>query len=121
MIELNFSNVEDLVFFDSELQKILFRHFSLFEQWRLGKRIPYLRELGRQAILDLLNALNDEDVVVMETYFGDRIRVERLNYGIARSYRIPLSEACETLCGVEGLNYFDTWRDETHLYISFWR
>jgi hypothetical protein len=88
-----------------------------------GKRISYLREIGKQALLDFLNMLDDSDIEILEQYFGEKIEVEKLNYSIATNHKIPLSEskACEVLCGIEGFNYFSTWRDDEHLYISCWR
>jgi hypothetical protein len=124
MLYLNFSNAEELVFFDTDAQRLLPSHmFSIFEQWRLAKRIPYLKEMGKQAILDFLNTITDDDLVVLEEYFGQKIIVEKLNYSIASNYKVPLSEsgACEVLCGIEGFNYFSTWRDDEYLYISAWR
>lgn len=124
MLYLNFSNAEELVFFDADVQRFLPDHmFSIFEQWRLAKRIPYLREMGKQAILDFLNTVTDDDVIVLEEYFGQKIIVEKLNYSVASNYKVPLSEsgACEVLCRIEGFNYFSTWRDDEYLYISAWR
>jgi hypothetical protein len=124
MIYLNFSNVEELVFFDTSVQKLLPPHmFSMFEQWRLAKRVPFLRDIGKQAVLDLLNNLTDDDVNVLEQHFGEKIVVEKLNYNIALNFKVLLSDSniCEELCKVEGFNYFSTWRDEQYLYISFWR
>lgn len=124
MLYLNFSNVEELVFYDTEAQRLLPQHmFSIFEQWRMAKRIPFLREMGKHAILDFLNTLGDDDVAVLEEYFGEKIVVEKLNYSVAMNLKVPLSEArvCEALCGVEGFNYFTTWRDDEYLYISLWR
>jgi len=124
MIYLNFSNVEELVFYDRELQQRLPGHmFSLFEQWRLAQRVPFLRELGKQAILDFLKGLDEDHVAVLEEYFEDKIIVEKLNYSIAQNIRIPLNDVtlCRELCAVEGFNYYSMWRDEDFLYISFWR
>lgn len=122
---LNFSNVEELIFQDRDAQKVLPAHmFSLFEQWRLAQRVPFLRELGKQALLDFLGGLSDEeDIPTLEEYFGEKIIVERLNYNVAESIRIPLNEStiCKELCDIEGFNYFSVWRDEDFIYISFWR
>lgn len=124
MLNLNFSNVEDLVFYDTEVQRLLPIHmFSVFEQWRLSKRLPYLRDLGKQAVLNFLNNLNDDEIEILEHYFGEKIVIERLNYSIVFNFKVPLLETkiCDELCNVEGFNYFSTWRDEEHLYISLWR
>jgi len=124
MKQLNFSNVEEIIFHDRQVQKRLPHHMlSLFEQWRLAKRVPMLREMGKQAILDFLNGLDEDNIYALEQYFGEKIIVERLNYSIAENIRIPLNEStlCKQLCQIEGFNYFSTWRDENFLYISFWR
>ena len=124
MINLNFSNVEELLFYDKEAQRCLPMHmFSLFEQWRLGKRIPMLRSLGKAALLDVLNGLTDDDVVALEQYFGDRIILEKLSYSIVRNLKIPLAEKtiCEELCKVDGFYQISTWRDNEYLYLTLWR
>ncbi len=121
---LNFSNVEELVFYNKELQQQLPMHmFSMFEQWRLSQRVPFLREMGKQAMFDFLNGLDEDHLAILEEYFGDKIIVEKLNYNIAQNFRIPLNETtlCRELCEVEGFNYYSMWRDEDFLYISFWR
>jgi hypothetical protein len=124
MLYLNFSTVEELIFFDTAVQQKLPPHmFSIFEQWRLAKRVPYLREIGKSAILDFLNGLNDDDVAILEEHFDEKIIVERLNYSIAMHVKVPLSESkiCGELCKVEGFNYFCLSRDDEYLYISWWR
>jgi len=125
MIYLNFSTVEELLFYDRDAQKHLPMHmFGLFEQWRLAKMMPMLRDLGKAALLDVLNGLTDSDVASLEEYFNDRIFLEKLNYSIVRNIKVPLKdqqEICKNLCELEGFNYFSTWRDSEYLYLSLWR
>lgn len=80
--------------------------------------------MGKHSILDFLNNITDEDVEKLETYFGERIVIERLNYSTVLNLKISLKDnpkVCDELCDVEGFNYLTTWRDEDYLYISFWR
>jgi hypothetical protein len=125
MKTLNFSNVEELVFMDEIVRGIMPHDLSVyFEQWKLAKRIPLLGQMGKQAILDFLNALDDDHVILLEEYFGERVFVEKLTYMLALDFKIPISEAnemCKTLCKIEGSYYFSTYRDAEFLYISFWR
>jgi hypothetical protein len=124
MITLNFSNVEELIFYDTGVQKQLPPHmFSLFEQWRLSKRVSYLKEIGKQAMLDFLNQISDEHVSILENYFEDKIIVERLNYNIVLNLEIPLEDelVCNKLCEIVGYNNLSTWRDDKVIYLSFWR
>lgn len=122
MITIDFSNAEALIFHDAGLQKLLPDHmFSVFEQWRLAKRVPYLRGIGRQAVLDLLGMLTDEDVGVLSEYFGEKVLVKSINYSLAESYKVPLDEACDLLCDKVFFNYHSVWRDDVHLYLTMWR
>lgn len=124
MIYLNFSTIEKLIFYDKDAQKFLPPHmFGLFEQWRLAKRLPMLKDLGKTALLDVLNSISDDDVNLLEQYFGERIFLEKLNYSLVRDIKISLTDnkICEILCEVEGFNYFTTWRCKDYLHITYWR
>jgi hypothetical protein len=125
MKTLNFSNVEELVFMDKDAQELLPPAMQVyFEQWKLAMRVPLLGQMGKQAVLDFLNSLEDEHVYVLEEYFGERIFVEKLNYLLAMNLRIPIAETremCESLCKIEGSYYFSTYRDADYLYVSYWR
>lgn len=121
---LNFSNVEEEIFQDEGAQSMLPPYFSsYFESWKLGKQFPILRNFGKTALLDFLNQLDDSHVKKLEEYFGERIIVERLTYNLVYNVQIPLSEKeiCENLCDIIGFNYYSIWRDDSYLYISFWR
>lgn len=124
MKHLNFSTAEELIFRDSGAQQVLPSYFaSYFESWRLGKRVPMLRQFAKTAILDFINQLDESHTKTLEDYFGEKVIVEKLNYNIVRNIKIPLSETevCKTLCEIVGFNYYSLWRDELYLYISFWR
>jgi hypothetical protein len=125
MKSLNFSNVEELVFMDKNIQDILPPAMRVhFEQWKLAKRVPLLAQMGKHAILDFINGLEDDHILILEEYFGERIFVERLGYSLSMNYKIPISDAnemCQYLCKIEGSYYFSTWRDDEYLYATFWR
>ncbi len=124
MLYLNLSTAETLIFENKEIQNFLPIHmFSYFEQWRMGKRIPMLRQMAKRALVDFLDQLNDEHISILEEHFSERIFLERLNYRTVENYKIPLSEKqiCEELCNIMTLPYFSTWRDAEYLYVSFWR
>jgi hypothetical protein len=123
MLHLNFSNVEELVFFDRNVQRLLPITCLVSSSSGVWLNAPVLSGMGKQAVLDFLNMLTEDDIAVLEDHFKEKIIVDRLNYSVALNYKVPLSESkiCDLLCGVEGFGYFSTWRDDEHLYISFWR
>jgi hypothetical protein len=82
-----------------------------------------LRSFAKTAILDFLNQLQDSHIEALENYFGERIVVEKLNYNIVYNVKLPISETdlCKNLCDIVGFNYYSMWRDDSYVYISFWR
>lgn len=124
MLQLNFQTVEYLVFRNEAAQSVLPAFFaSYFESWRLSKRVPALRQLGKSAVLDFLNGLRDDHVAALERFFGERIVLEKLNYSAVTNVKIPLeeTEACKCLCDAVGFRNFSIWRDDRYLYVTFWR
>lgn len=125
MLNINFTNVEPLIFENADkIQPLLPSYYSsFFEQWKLGRQLPMLKQVGRSAMLDFLNHISDEDIAKLEEFFDERIVIEKLNYSIVQNLQIPLDQKdiCQKLCEIIDFNYFSTWRDDKFLYISFWR
>ncbi len=121
MIKIDFSNVELLVFKNTEVQKRLPEFKDLFQQWKLGLFAPSLRPMAQKALLDLLNQLGDEQIRTLETYFGTSVSVEKLDYTLTKSYKMSLLELENQIefLGIEGEMFLH--RDANHLYIGFWR
>jgi hypothetical protein len=125
MMRLNFSNIESLILENGDLKYILPSSLHPYiEQWKIGQQFPMLRQLGRQALFDLINALDDKTIESLEKFFGQRIIVEKLNYNIVENIMVPVEDAaviCDHLSKIRGFNYFSTWRDDKYLHITFWR
>ncbi len=120
-MNLNLTNVEELVFYDQRAQRLIPHHQSFFKQWKLAKMTPALRSLGKRAILDFINALTLDDIKVLETHFGNEITLTKVNYNLVSNYSCLLDDAEEILSEVEGFVDFTVYRDKDHLYISHWR
>jgi hypothetical protein len=124
MIKLDFSNVEELIFVNEKVRHVLPpSFFNYFESWALGKRVPVLKQVGRQAMYDLLNALNEDHVLRLEEFFGERIIIEKLNYNAVKNIKLSLddTEMCKILCNIVGDNYYSVCRDDRYIFITFWR
>ena len=82
-----------------------------------------LKQVGKSAILDFINSLNEEHSEILSDYFEERVVVEKLYYNMSHSKTMSLSgdNICNFLCDFEGFNYFTTSRDKENLHITFWR
>lgn len=125
MVEINFNTIESLIISNPDMMRVLPTNLASYvEQYKMGKQFSVLRHIGKQALFDLVNSLDEESVQILEDYFGERVIVEKLHYNTVRNVKVPLSEiqtACEELCDIRGFYYYSTWRDEGYLYISLWR
>jgi hypothetical protein len=124
MIKLDFSNVEELIFLNEKVRNVLPPFFaSYFESWTLSKRVPMLKQLGRQAMYDLLNELNEDHILSLEEFFGERIMIEKLIYNAVKNIKLSLdnAEVCDILCNIVGDNYYVVYRDDRYVFITFWR
>tara|TARA_Y100000034_G_C6903595_1_gene418670 strand:+ start:1114 stop:1479 length:366 start_codon:yes stop_codon:yes gene_type:complete len=121
MLVLNLQNVEELIFHDKEVRKLLPQYRGNFDQWTLGYTVPALRQLGKRALADFLMSLAPEDVEVLENHFGDLIEVDKLDYHIVQNFDATLEEAECCLAERGGIGNVSVYRDNDRLYISSWR
>jgi hypothetical protein len=119
-MEINLKNIEELIFFNKEVQQLLpeFRHF--FDSWHLGKRFPELAGLGNKMVFDLLSSLKKEHLEKLESYFNDKILVSKLENNIVGNYSSELEFANE-LCEYTEYKEFCAYRSKDKLFLSFWR
>ena len=121
-MEINLQNIEDLIFFDRNLQELFPEFRPLFDQWKLGLRLPSLQLMGRQAIISLLNALTTEHIQKLEEYFGQAIVLNKLDNRLVHNYTSNLEEGLERqLCQFANFKEFSVYRNKEQIYISFWR
>ena len=120
-MEINLNNIEELIFYDKKLCKLLPELKHCFDQWTLAKRFPELRPMGRRAIMDLLNSLENEHIAILENYFNTKITLDKLDYHLVKNYDFSLDEAEEKLSEIKGFANFSSYRNGDRLYLSFWR
>jgi len=118
---LNLQNVEELIFHDKEVCKLLPQYQGNFSQWSLGYRVPALRQLGKRALADFLISLAPKDVEVLENHFGDLIEVDKLDYHIVQNFDTTLEEAECCLSEKGEIGNISIYRNDNYLYISMWR
>lgn len=120
-MQIDFSNIRQLIFQDAELQLKLPEFKDLFQQWKLGQFVPSLRPMAQKALLDLLNQLGYEQIRTLESYFKTSITIEKLNYTLFDSYKMSLSEADEQIKNMDINGEMFLHRDANHVYIGVWR
>lgn len=117
-MRINLKNVEEIIFFDKNVHKILpeFRHF--FDQWNLGNITSALSNLASKSVFDLLNSLKEEQIKKLEVYFGTSVVVEKLEHGIVKHISINTNDS---LCGFTEFKDFCLARNKDKVFLTFWR
>lgn len=120
MLNINLNNIETVILGDPKVRKLLPEFSYIFNQWLIAKKTPALRFLGKKSVMDLLNQLSNKHLKILENYFDDEVEISKFDYQKIKHMTIPLEEAEEKLKEFQDY-YFSTYRDESLLYISFWR
>jgi hypothetical protein len=122
MLLINLHNVEQMIFSDAECRALLPDLRHLFDQWMLSKRVPTLRSLRMRSLMDLINGLTSDHVRTLEEYFHDKIALDKLDYHIVRSLKLPLEfDPDREFADFSDYSEFVISRSADQLYVSFWR
>jgi len=122
MLVLNLDNVEELIFQNKEARKLLPEFRQLFDQWKLARMIPSMKNLGRRSVLDFLNSVETSHEKILASIFGDEVSVDRMVYHIVNNQVFSLGSAEGNLNeGSEWFPNFSLDRDGERLYLCFWR
>ena len=119
-MEINLKNVEQLIFMDKSVQRLLPRYKYLFDQYNLSFLIPGMRSLAQRSVLDFLNALDGEAVAALEAHYGEVVSVGKLKDEIVDHYDCFIDEH-ENLCAYSEFKEFCVTRTGRELKLSFWR
>ncbi len=120
-MELNLQNVEEVIFVDKRVHRLLPAYQNLFDSWSLGTRVTALRNLARRSVMDFLNLLQYEDIVKLSEFFGESVTVNKLHYHIVTNIDTTLESAADELMECEDYLDLTVCRKGDCLYISLWK
>ena len=121
MIELNFNNIEDLVFLDSDLRQKLPEFKGYFDQWKLAT-MTGARSLKNKSLLYILNHLELEQINVIENHLGDKIVIDKsIDHRNVRLVSCNIDDAESELNKMEPKGYPSMYRKGNQVYICFWK
>lgn len=121
MLVLNFKNIEQFVFGNKEVRLLLPDFSYLFNQWQLSQKTPALRQLGKRALMDFLNFIEQSHVEALESYFNTKVVIEKLDYHMVKNVQTAIDTAEVELDKEDVYSNLSISRKDKQLYISFWR
>ena len=121
MLALNLNNIEEIIFRNKAIQGRMPEFKSYFAQWNMSRQHAYLKAIGKQAAIDLLNALNDHHITVLEKHFGMTVTIDKLNNRAINNCKFKIDEAEQELNKLNEMAQVSAYRKGDQLYISLWR
>ncbi len=119
-MEINLKNVEQLIFMDKSVQRLLPKYKYLFDQYNLSFMIPGMRSLAQRSVLDFLNAADGDAVAVLEGHFGQVVSIGKLQDALVEHYDCYIDDH-EGLCAFSDFKEFCITRRGREAKLTFWR
>ena len=76
---INLNNVEELIFYDNKIKKMLPEFNDLFSNWAFAKQYSGFRQLSKRAVLDFLERIEPVQIDTLEQYFCTKV-IEMLRF-----------------------------------------
>ncbi len=118
---LNLNNIEEFLFEDQKIRKILPEFINLFDQWKLAKITPALRSLGKRSVLELMNSLNEEHLSKLSNYFSTKVTIDKIDYRIVKNYTWDESQVEQELSKINSFGNYAIHKEGNNISITFWR
>lgn len=118
-MNLDPTNAEELIFYDSNIRNIFPEFHQLFQQWEFSKLSPALKPLGKKSILDMLNSLTKEHIDKLSGYFKTEVTIDKIDYHTVKNIQVSLDELSEIQ--LEGLKNLALSRKGNQIYICSWK
>lgn len=113
MIVINLSNVEDIIFYNTEIKNKLPKYKNFFDSWELSQRVSGLRQLKTTTLLDFLNSISSDEI---EEVLQTQVIIESINTKIVEN-----SEYCLDDIELNWYGEFCLYRNSDKVYITCWR
>lgn len=121
MLIINLRNIEEFIFKNKQL-KLKFPEFkAYFDQWNLAQQHSSLKSIGKQAIIDLLNNLNDSHIKIMQEYFNVSVTIDKLSNRIVKNFQCDVENLETELNKLNDFAQVCAYRQGNQVYISMWR
>lgn len=116
-MEINLKNIEEQIFFNSEIKKLLPDFQNLFYQWEMSKTYPGFGNLGKNSLSKFMDSLERTHIDILEKYFGETVYIKNVNPNIVQDISLNNANLCESY----NLLDFCCYRDKDAVHLTFWR
>lgn len=120
-MQINFQNVEEIIFYNEEIWKKIPDLIHLRDQWRISKMTPMLKAMGRKAMLDFLRTAKHSHADALSDHFGELVTIDKLENHLVINSEFLVDNDHVDFNIYENFTGFSTYRKDNEVFITFWR
>lgn len=120
MVALSLKNIESILFNNKKLTEQFpeFKHY--FDQWKLSKQHSFLKNVGMQAVIDLMNNLNDNHLKIIEDFYNMKFKVIKLNNRLVNNFEFEVDSCIDDLSDLPVIANICLHRNKEKIFITTW-
>lgn len=119
---INLLNAEELLFFNKKVFEALPQHINYYYQWRMAQMSPALKNIGKKAVADFINLLNNKEVEILEKLFEEKIVLEKFNKNSVINTEFSINDTeNQNLCEYYNYSGFAITMNKDRVAVTFWR
>ncbi len=117
-INLTFTNIEEVIFYDRSIHNVLDDLSHIFSKWSFGTRSG-ISSIVKDALLEFMNVVTDDHLAKLSAHWGKAVRLNRLDSSLSKNKTVHKDVLLDELGGLDWNVSIGRTRETIHL--SFWR
>ena len=106
-MKISLKNVEEVIFLNKEIKDKLPEFKNYFYLWQLSKQQHFLKSVGTQAMIDLINNLNERHLNIIKEHYGVDVEFIKFKESEDRIEELKQNEAVKiNVVGTASINNY---------------
>jgi len=114
---LDFYNIEDLIFNNVDLRKLLIKYDDIFNNWVNFKIFGNTTKINHLKI-NFLNILNEDDLFKISDYYKEKVSIKKISNNIVGNFSYDLDNFN---LNIESYKNFCIFRNNKKVFLTCWR
>jgi hypothetical protein len=119
-ITLSLKNIESVLFRNEKLAQQFpeFKHY--FDQWKLSKQYSFLKNVGVQAIIDLMNNLTETHLEKIEDFYKVKFKALKIKNKLIYNYEFDVDSIVDNLDELPLVTNLCICRNKEKIFVTSW-
>lgn len=118
-MEINFYNIRDKIFSNSEVQKKLPFFRGIFDQWNIANSVGGMGARLQLLEMELLKNLNSDHISSLNEFFSSEVTVKKIDNNLCKNYKLEHYD--ELPKEIKEYREFCVSTNKDGFYLTLWR